>query len=104
MPFVLAVAVVTFITWLIIDKALPNALMKTVSVMVIACPCSLGLATPIAIIIGVGVGSKKGILIRNVQSLEVAEKITTIVFDKTGTLTKGKLQVTDIYIPPEVKE
>ena len=81
------ISIISFAIWGLIDYAIPRALMHAVSVMVIACPCSLGLATPIAIIVGVGIGSKNGILIRNIESLEVAEEINTMVFDKTGTLT-----------------
>ncbi len=90
-PTVLTISASSFLVWMLINQNISNALMHAVSVMVIACPCAFGLATPTAIMVGIGVGSKKGILIRNIQSLQITEKITTIVFDKTGTLTKGKL-------------
>jgi len=95
-PTVLVIALLAFVIWMLVNQDISNAVMHMVSVLVIACPCSLGLATPTAILVGVGVGSKRGVLIRNIQSLEQAKKIDCIVFDKTGTLTMGKLDLTDI--------
>ena len=96
-PTVLIIAIITFLVWFVfLNKSVPTALNYAVSVMVIACPCALGLATPTALMVGTGLGAKKGILIKNGEILEAANNLTAIVFDKTGTITKGKPQVTDV--------
>ena len=101
-PVVIATAVVTFCLWLFLgpDPALNFALMTFVAVLIIACPCSLGLATPTAIMVGTGRGAEAGVLIKGGEILERAHTLTTVVFDKTGTLTTGKPAVTEI-IPSE---
>jgi Cu+-exporting ATPase len=96
-PAVLISAVITFIVWAIWgpDPALAFALVNAVSVLIIACPCALGLATPMSIMVGVGQAAEKGILIKNAEAIETAEKVDTLLTDKTGTLTAGKPVVTD---------
>ena len=103
-PAVLAVATAAFLVWyLVLDASLLFSLTVLISVLVVACPCALGLATPTAVTVGIGRGAELGLLIRNGEALEVSEKLTTVVFDKTGTLTRGKPDVTDI-VPLGVAE
>ena len=103
-PFVIAVAVITAVCWLIAGQTPAFALARGISVLVISCPCALGLATPVAIMVGSGTGAKAGILFKTSESLENAGKIQVCALDKTGTITSGQPEVTDIHPAPGVSE
>ena len=105
-PGVIAVAVLAFIGWLVWGPApaLAHALVAAVTVLIIACPCALGLATPMSIMVAVGRGAQEGVLVKNAAALERMEKINTLVIDKTGTLTEGQPQVTAVHASPGVDE
>ena len=103
-PIVMAISVLTLFGWIVAGTALDTAILRAVSVLVIACPCSLGLATPIAIMVSSGKGARLGILFRHAAAIEQLKQVETVIFDKTGTLTEGKPKVTDVIAndPKEV--
>ncbi len=95
-PAVILVGIGTFIVWYFLQPSIGTAIQHAVAVLIVACPCAMGLATPAAIMVGTGAGAKKGILVKDGSALEAARRIDTVVFDKTGTLTEGKPSITDI--------
>ena len=96
-PVVMAIALVTAVVWMIATGSVERALTSGVAVLVISCPCALGLATPVAIMVGTGKGAEHGILVKSAEGLEHLRSVTTVVLDKTGTVTQGKPKVTDVY-------
>ena len=103
-PTIIIIAVITTIVWLLVGKSIGFALARGISVLVISCPCALGLATPVAIMVGNGVGAKNGILFKNAVSLEQVGNVNVVVLDKTGTITSGKPQVTDVIACDGISE
>ena len=103
-PVVILIALITLCVWLVLGKDIGFALARGISVLVISCPCALGLATPVAIMVGTGVGAKNGILFKTAESLEQTGRSAVVVLDKTGTITQGTPNVTDIFCAPEIKE
>ncbi len=103
-PVVMAIALVTFCVWMLLGEGVGFSLARAISVLVISCPCALGLATPVAIMVGSGVGAKHGILFKNAESLEITGKTKIVVLDKTGTVTRGEPNVTDVIVCHRVSE
>ena len=101
-PAVIGIALVTFVVWMLVGETFGFALARAISVLVISCPCALGLATPVAIMVGSGLGAKNGVLFKTASALEAAGKIDFVILDKTGTVTEGKPQVTDLRPNEEI--
>ena len=95
-PAVLLISLITFVVWLCVGSGIGFSLSRAVTVLVISCPCALGLATPVAIMVGTGVGARRGILFKNARALEASGRISAVAFDKTGTITEGSPEVTDV--------
>ena len=105
-PTIIIIAIIAFVAWVILasENGITHGLLSLVTVLIIACPCALGLATPTAIMVGIGKGAENGILIKNAESLEIAKRIDTVVLDKTGTLTEGHPRVTDaVWLSEQVE-
>lgn len=103
-PIVISISLITLAVWLIVSKDFGFSLARAISVLVISCPCALGLATPVAIMVGSGVGAKHGVLFKSATALEIMGKVKTVALDKTGTVTEGKPRVTDIITTEEATE
>ena len=103
-PAVITIAVITMVVWLLAGQSIGFALARGISVLVISCPCALGLATPVAIMVGNGMGAKNGIMFKTAVSLEETGKMQIVVLDKTGTITSGEPRVTDLFPAEEISE
>lgn len=102
-PTVIVIAIITFLVWILVSRDLGYAIARAVSVLVISCPCALGLATPVAIMVGNGIGAKAGVLFKNAAALEIAGQAKIVALDKTGTITTGVMKVTDVIPNKDVK-